>query len=127
MIRMRDRETWQTRILEALRSLADAGYQERVWVRGQGPESDSSTGAICRLFNDYGVEGFLAACFDERLLSKHRREALQTFAVAAKQFADQDDDRGDAARSATAEWRELRAVAQRTLESFAAMGRAGVR
>ena len=34
---MMDRDSWLERILEAIRDLGDASYQERVWVRGEGP------------------------------------------------------------------------------------------
>ena len=43
---MMDRDTWLERILEAIGDLGDASYQERVWVRGEGPEVDSSIEAI---------------------------------------------------------------------------------
>ena len=56
---MMDRETWLRRILEATRDLADERYQERVWVRGEGPEVDSSTEAVCRLVDDYDLATFL--------------------------------------------------------------------
>ncbi len=35
---MMDRDSWLERILEAIRDLGDASYQERVWARGEGPE-----------------------------------------------------------------------------------------
>ena len=57
---MMDRQTWLERILEATRDLADERYQERVWVRGAGPEVDSSTEALVRLMDDYDLAGFIA-------------------------------------------------------------------
>ena len=42
---MMDRETWLRRILEATRDLADERYQERVWVRGEGPEVELEHGS----------------------------------------------------------------------------------
>jgi hypothetical protein len=47
-----DRETSLERILESIRVLGDAAYQECVWVRGEGPEVDSSTEAISALLDD---------------------------------------------------------------------------
>ena len=44
-----DRDKWLGCILDATRDLADERYQERVWVRGAGPEVDSSTEALVRL------------------------------------------------------------------------------
>ena len=55
-----DRDAWLEGILEAIRVPGDASYQERVWVRGEGPEVDSSTEAISALLDDYDLAGFLA-------------------------------------------------------------------
>ena len=45
-------ETWLRRILEATRDLADERYQQRVWVRGEGPQVDSQTEALVRLIDE---------------------------------------------------------------------------
>lgn len=125
---MVDHETWLENVLSVVCDLADVDYQERVWVRRQGPETDSSTEAICRLFDDYDLEGFLAECARKRRLSEDQLEALSTFAAAAERFVRHDDGRiDDAARIANPEWQELRALARRTLEPFAAFDRAGAR
>ncbi len=39
-------------ILECLGELADIQFQERVWVRGEGPELSSLQEAWCTLFDD---------------------------------------------------------------------------
>ena len=39
-------------ILESLEELADIQFQERVWVKGKGPEVSSLEEAICGLFDD---------------------------------------------------------------------------
>ena len=35
---MMDHETWRRNLVSVIRDLADARYQQRVWVRGAGPE-----------------------------------------------------------------------------------------
>jgi hypothetical protein len=62
-----DRDTWLERIAEAIRVLGDGSYQERVWVRGEGPEVDSSTEAISALLDDYDLGGFFLASRPEWL------------------------------------------------------------
>ena len=118
---MMDRETWLERILEAIRDLGDASFQERVWVRGEGPEVDSSTEAIERLLDDYDLAGFLSAGRHKRWLSNERLASLQAFEAAINDYIARDDDRTtDAVRITTPEWLELQQLARRTLQDFAA-------
>ena len=116
---MMDRKTWLERILGAIRDLSDADYQERVWVRGRGPEADSSTEAVCRLLDDYDLAGFLAEGGRQRWLSDDQLAALRAFEVALDKYLAPDDDRiDDAVRIASPDWQELRKRAQRTLATF---------
>jgi hypothetical protein len=62
---MMDRQTWLMRVLEATRDRADERYQERVWVRGEGPEVDSSAEAVCRLVDDYDLASFIAKAAEQ--------------------------------------------------------------
>ena len=69
--------------LETIASIADRAYQERVWVRGEGPECDDYTESICHFFDDgdpvianhrdYGINDHQL-----RLLTK-LRESVQYF------------------------------------------------
>jgi len=38
--------------LETISGIADREYQERVWIRGEGPECDDYTESICHFFDD---------------------------------------------------------------------------
>jgi hypothetical protein len=115
-----DRETWLERILEAIRLLGDAAYQERVWVRGEGPEVDSSTEAISTLLDDYDLAGFLSVSRRKHWLSKNQLSALQAFETAISAYLARDDDRtGDNVRIATPDWLALQRLAPRTLDTFA--------
>jgi len=38
--------------LEIISGIADREYQERVWIRGEGPECDDYTESICHFFDD---------------------------------------------------------------------------
>ncbi|MEA5470555.1 hypothetical protein [Spirulina sp. 06S082] len=42
-----------------LKEFADAEFQERVWVRGEGEEVSNWTEAMCKLFDDYQFDDFL--------------------------------------------------------------------
>ena len=39
-------------VIECLGELADPEFQQRVWVRGEGPEVSSYVEVVCRLFDD---------------------------------------------------------------------------
>ena len=117
---MMDRKTWLERILGAVRDLSAADYQERVWVRGRGPEADSSTEAVCRLLDDYDLAGVLAESGKRRWLSNDQLAALRAFEAAMDNYLARDGDRiDDAVRTASPDWHELRKLARRTLEAFA--------
>ena len=118
---MMDRDTWLACILAAIRDLGAAAYQERVWIRAASPEVDSSTEAICRLYDDFDLAGFLAQDRQRHWLPAEEHAALQTFAAALGDYiATDDNEMSDAARVATAEWHALRNLAHRTLEVFKA-------
>jgi hypothetical protein len=46
-------------IVRHVYSFADAKYQVRVWVDGEGPEVDSYSESVCGLFDDSNVTQFL--------------------------------------------------------------------
>jgi hypothetical protein len=52
-------QQWAERIAAALNELQDRDYQERVWLRGLGPEVSSLDEVVNRLFDDYDLAGFL--------------------------------------------------------------------
>jgi len=74
---MMDHETWRRNLVSVISDLADARYQERVWVRGAGPEVDSMTETICRFFDDCDVDGFLPASRGA-ILSADQQASLTT-------------------------------------------------
>jgi hypothetical protein len=115
---MMDRETWLRRVLEATHDLADEGYQERVWVRGEGPEVDSSTEAICRLLDDYDLPTFLAEAAEKAWVSNGQLAALQRLNAALAHSADSGDDADDATRIHSREWQKIRKLAEATLGTF---------
>lgn len=46
-------------VLECLGELADPEFQQRVWVRGEGPEVSSFVEVACQLFDDTGLGDLL--------------------------------------------------------------------
>lgn len=116
---MMDRESWLRRILDATRDLADERYQERVWVRGKGPEVDSSTEALIRLIDDYDLAAFIAEAEKRAWVSNEELAALRRLDATIARY-DADDRRGDdAARITTREWARIRESAKAALDTFA--------
>ena len=52
-------ENWHKNIMASLHELADADFQERIWVRGEGPEVSSYVEAVCQLYDDSGLTELL--------------------------------------------------------------------
>ncbi len=42
-------------VIDALRELADKGYQSSLWTASEGPEVSSFAECVCRLFDDSGL------------------------------------------------------------------------
>ena len=110
---MMDHETWRRDLLSVIRDLADESYQERVWVRGEGPEVDSLTETICRFFDDFDANGLLRTS----ALSTSQREKLRDLRNALDPFLtkSQGDDRL-AIRGA--EWQNVRRCAAAAFRSL---------
>ena len=115
---MMDRETWLRRILDATRDLADERYQERVWVRGKGPEVDSSTEALIRLMDDYDLAAFIAEAERRAWVSNEQLTALRNLDAALARYADTDQSGDEAVRLASPKWQKVRELAGATLATF---------
>jgi hypothetical protein len=115
---MMDRETWLRRILDATHDLADERYQERVWVRGQGPEVDSGIEALIRLIDDYELAAFIAQAAKKGWVSNEQLAALRSLDAALARYAVRDQGGDDAARIASREWLRMRELAKATLDTF---------
>ena len=46
-------------LIQCLEELADRSFQDRVWVRGDGPEVSSAVELVCQLFDDTGLGDLL--------------------------------------------------------------------
>ena len=50
---------WAKSLLLFIAPFADTGFQERVWLNGEGPEVSSYDEALCQLFDDTGLSDVL--------------------------------------------------------------------
>lgn len=49
----------RNQMVDCLLELASTAFQERVWVRGEGPEVSSYVEVVCQLFDDTGLGDIL--------------------------------------------------------------------
>jgi len=57
-------------IEQCLKELSDSEFQQRVWLRGEGPEVSSYSEVVCQLFDDTGIGDQLDKKTDEFIFSQ---------------------------------------------------------
>ena len=100
-------------VLRAIAHITDEEYQERIWIRGAGPECQDFDEAVCHFFDlgdplldDYKNFGLTDAQY---LLLKNFRDEYDL-------FCDDNDDPRDFINSP--EWRKIMSRAQEVLDNF---------
>lgn len=56
---MMNKQEWLQGIYKIVTEISDRTFQERIWIKGEGPQVSSWTEVICRLFDDYDFDSFL--------------------------------------------------------------------
>ena len=101
--------------LETISGIADREYQERVWVRAEGPECDDYTESICHFFDDGDpiIENYQDYDINENQLSEliKFRTALDKFSSDTKYHLGPDF-------LYTPEWAEITIMAKKVLQAF---------
>jgi hypothetical protein len=115
--KMMDQDEWLQNILSVVQNFADAEYQERVWIRGEGPEVDSLVEAYCGIFDDYDLEGFIFHCVQNSWLSGDQLNCLRLLRDALNEFRF-DDQQPDKIAIGDPAWTIVRELAASTLEKF---------
>ena len=77
-------------IIDCLFNFADKKYQERIWIKGLGPECDSYTESYIMFFEEFElIEDRNYIPFEEYMISNQELEALRGFAKHLKEFEDE--------------------------------------
>lgn len=105
-------------IRSALHELADADYQQRVWVTGSATEVSSMNEAAAALFNDSGLDEALET--NSVTFSLGIDAELREFRGKLRSFLHAQDRRGTLAVITSPDWSDLREKAGRILDSLAA-------
>jgi len=104
--------------LENIGCLADPKYQERVWIRREGPECDDIDDAVCDFFDeDYILEKYkdfgITNIQIKLLLNLY--EKLRTFTDS---FHIYSGKRSTEQLTNLPEWAEIREIAKNVLKAF---------
>ena len=70
--------------LGVIEDISDKEYQKRVWIRGEGPEVDDFTEAVC-YFSDME---FILENYEEYPITKEQYQILDKFRNAFDEFID---------------------------------------
>jgi hypothetical protein len=111
---------WKVRLLETVQLIADQTYQEEVWLRGARERQNSSwEEIICRLFDDYDLDGFLQGNWRQAGVSQIQHDKLVELRDALNAglavFGNAPDP---AAVLNSLTWQRIRKLARETLSYF---------
>ena len=103
---------WFKNIQTVLKEFADAEFEERVWVRGEGEEVSDWTEAICKLFDDYRFDDFLDESWLKLGLSDRLRAALDNLRSQLNNYQEKETN---AAIAKDPQWHKIRDLAKDVL------------
>lgn|GEM_PF-1481320 len=85
-------EDWIKSLISVVKVVADKEYQERVWLRGEGPEVDSWDETINRFFDDYDADNFVENHMVAAGLSESQQHSLRDLRDALNRYNDRIGD-----------------------------------
>lgn len=83
---MMEYQDWLNAIVAVLEELASQEFQERVWLRGEGPEVSSYEEAVNRFFDDYATNELIDVEWRQAGLTDDERKILATFRDTLDEF-----------------------------------------
>jgi len=97
-------------VLQCLRELADIDFQERVWIKGEGPEVSSYPELVSQLYDDTSLGDLLERGEGEPVFSSETDSLLQQLSTIL------DDTEAHASTAdvlRTPQWAKIRSLALR--------------
>ena len=108
-------KAWLHKILSKVAQLADAEYQQRVWVEGEGTGSLMET--LDTLFDDYLFEAFISDNEDEKVFPDDRLNELRALRDALNAYPHYDKPPHEVLTH-DPDWTNIRRLAARVISSF---------
>jgi len=118
MMQYRD---WIDVVVKVLTEFSSQEFQERVWLRGEGPEVSSYEEAVNRFFDDYAADKLIDVEWRRAGLGRDKREKLASFRDALDAFNKLLPNAPHPQEVlGKPEWRRVRAAARNALDALAA-------
>ncbi|MES2344874.1 MAG: hypothetical protein V4494_02925 [Chlamydiota bacterium] len=116
MLTDEDREYILDEFLKNILHISDKKYQERIWIRGEGPECDDFTETVCHFFDDGNP---ILAKYKDYKISEDQYQLLKKFHDEFEAFADSDErEYLEKDFIDTSEWTRITEMAKEVLEAF---------
>jgi dissimilatory sulfite reductase (desulfoviridin) alpha/beta subunit len=109
-------EQWLKDTCGVIRNIADADYQQRIWINGEGPEVGSYVESMCTLFDDHNIDLLIWTAKNERLLPTDQIEQLEAFRDALNRYSEPQKSEDDRVIVNDPRWAEIRAHASNLLQ-----------
>jgi len=112
----KDREGVLRRFLETIAEISDKNFQERIWIKGIGPECSSFEEAICDFFDD--GEPILKNYKEFGITDKQYEEVIQLRNELEKYCDKTPEIVYEEEILADPEWYKIQEMAKKVLEAF---------
>ena len=104
--------------IENIACIADEKYQERVWVRAEGPECDDIDDTLCDFFD----EGYVLEKYKDFGITNDQYQLLITLHEKLRKFADTFEIYSSGKSTEKLihlpQWQEIREASKKVLEAF---------
>lgn len=101
--------------LETIFGIANQDYQERVWIRGEGPEVDDYTESMCHFFDDGDP---IIANYKEYAITKKQLSLLLKLREAIEDFNSNTRFELGPNFTDSPEWKKIILIAKEVLHEF---------
>jgi hypothetical protein len=104
--------------IENIACISDEKYQERVWIRGEGPECDDIDDTICDFFD----EDYILKKYKDFGITENQYQLLMTLYKKLRKFTDTfriySPEKSTEKLVHLPEWQEIREISKNILKVF---------
>lgn len=105
-------------LLGVIYNISDAEYQERVWVKGLGPECSNFDETMCNFFDDYNAEEVVKN-YKDYGISQKQYKVLLKFYNTLREYSDKTPETvNDHEVLSDSDWYKIQEMAKKVLEAF---------
>ncbi len=104
-------------LLYVIANIADPEYQNRIWIKGEGPQCSSFEETMCNFFDDYEAEDVLNK-YKKYGLSSRQYRMLKKFYKCLRNYSDKTTAFYDIEIVNDLKWHKIQKMAKEVLEVF---------